>query len=58
MMIRTKSVEQGDFKGVVIDAESLLDLHQWLEKTEFVSRDQRAGAKAIIDFLEEAYRKI
>lgn len=58
-----KSVNDGRTKGLIITAESLMDLEEEVKDYFSVSDevhhpDYRKGAMLVVEFLKQSYRKI
>lgn len=56
MIISYKVVNEYDTKGIIVTSDTIMDLRRWLSTVQG-SSECREGAKAVIDFLEDSYRK-
>lgn len=54
--IRFKTVSDRGVKGIIVTAETILEFRRWLRDVD-ATPDGREGAKAVIDFLEDSYRR-
>lgn len=54
--ISFKTVSNSGAKGILVTAETILDLRRWLRDVDATPAG-REGAKAVIDFLEDSYRR-
>jgi hypothetical protein len=57
MIVRTKTVNDGYVKGVIVTADTLRDLHRWLEDVQG-SADHKEGARHVVNFLDNMYDRI
>lgn len=56
MKIGYKVVNERDVKGVIVTAETIMDLRRWLINVNGTD-EAKSGAQEVIDFLEDSYRK-
>lgn len=55
--ISFKTVNERGTRGIIVTAETILDLRRWLRNVD-ASPAGREGAKEVIDFLEDSYRRV
>lgn len=55
--INFKTVNERGTRGIIVTAETILDLRRWLIDVDATPAG-REGAKAVIDFLEDSYRRV
>lgn len=56
MKIGYKVVNERGAKGVIVTAETIMDLRRWLAGVGGTD-EAKLGAQEVIDFLEDSYRK-
>ena len=56
MIINYKIVDDRYAKGIIVTSETIMDLRSWMNSVSG-SDEAKEGAKAVIDFLENSYRK-
>lgn len=54
--INYKTVNNSQAKGIIVTSETIMDLRSWLRSVN-ASPEGREGAKVVIDFLEDSYKK-
>lgn len=57
MIIRTKTLNNRDVKGVIITADTLRDFRKWLDMVN-ANKDHKEGARTVIDFLDKMYDEV
>ena len=56
MKLNVKTIDTGELKGVVITAESIIQLHAFIKTIE--NEDVRIGYESLVNILQKAYEEI